>query len=160
MLRVSKRLLHHYTRPALTSDSRNAVGSFHARQRRGITLFEAVAAVAIVGATAAAALSAVGSQFRTAARAQRALVVEALATSRLDFLELLDTERQLQSLPDSVEEGEFPEPLNEYSWTTEVSPVSDEPGLFAVVVTVHWADGSYQLRSRAYRRPVFTSPVR
>ena len=123
------------------------------RPRKGITLFEAVAAVAIVGATAAAAMSAVGSQFRTVARAQRALTVEALATSRLDFLELLDTEAQLQALPDSVAKGEFPAPLDAYKWTMDVAPVSDLAGLYTVLVTVTWKDGSYELKSRAYRRP-------
>jgi len=119
-----------------------------------------VAAVAIGGATAASALAAVGSLCRRTARAQRALVVEALATSRLDFLELLDTDRELQALPDSVEEGQFPAPLEEYGWTTDVAPVSAEPGLYSVVVTVNWKDGSYQLRSRAYRRPALTSTNR
>ncbi|MEP6835746.1 MAG: hypothetical protein ABJB74_20330, partial [Gemmatimonas sp.] len=122
------------------------------RARKGITLFEAVAAVAIVGAVSAAALSAVGSQYRTTARAQRALVVEALATSRLDFLDLLSNDRDLQTLPDTVAQGEFPAPLDEYKWKTAVSPVSDEAGLYNVLITVLWSDGQYQLKSRAYRR--------
>ncbi|MEO7363803.1 MAG: hypothetical protein ABI120_25955 [Gemmatimonadaceae bacterium] len=125
--------------------------------RKGITLFEAVASVAIVGAVSAAALSAVGSQYRTTARAQRALVVEALATSRLDFLDLLSADRDLQSLPDTVAQGEFPAPLDEYTWKTEVSPVSDEAGLYNVLITVVWKDGQYQLKSRAYRRPALQS---
>ena len=127
------------------------------RTRKGITLFEAVASVAIVGAVSAAALSAVGSQYRTTARAQRALVVEALATSRLDFLDLLSADRDLQSLPDTVAQGEFPAPLDEYKWKTEVSPVSDEAGLYNVLITVLWKDGQYQLKSRAYRRPALQS---
>lgn len=127
------------------------------RARKGITLFEAVAAVAMVGATAAAALSAVGSQYRTTARAQRALVVEALATSRLDFLDLLSADRDLQSLPDTVAQGAFPAPLDEYSWKTDVTPVSDEPGLYNVLITVLWKDGQYQLKSRAFRRPPLQS---
>ena len=122
-------------------------------QRRGITLFEAVAAVAIVGVTSAAALSAVASQFRTTARAERALVVEALATSRLDFLDILTTDNELKSLPDSVAKGGFPKPLDEYSWTTDVTPVSDEAGLYSVLITVKWKDGSYALRTRGYRSP-------
>ncbi|MEO7363119.1 MAG: hypothetical protein ABI120_22490 [Gemmatimonadaceae bacterium] len=130
------------------------------RLRRGITLFEAIAAMAMVGTIAAAALSAVGSQYRTTARAQRALVVEALATSRLDFLDLLDQDRDLQSLPDSVAQGEFPKPLAEYSWKTDVSPVSDEAGLYNVLITVLWKDGQYQLKSRAFRRPALTSANR
>lgn len=127
------------------------------RTRRGITLFEAVAAVAIVGTVSAAALSAVASQYRTTARAQRALVVEALATSRLDFLDLLSNDRDLQSLPDTVAQGEFPAPMDEYTWKTEVSPVSDEAGLYNVRITVLWKDGQYQLKSRAYRRPALQS---
>ena len=127
------------------------------RARKGITLFEAVASIAIVGAVSAAALSAVGSQYRTTARAQRALVVEALATSRLDFLDLLSADRDLQSLPDTVAQGEFPAPLGEYKWKTEVSPVSDEAGLYNVLITVLWKDGQYELKSRAYRRPALQS---
>lgn len=127
------------------------------RARKGITLFEAIAAVTLVGATAAAAMSAVGSQYRTTTRAQRAITVEALATSRLDFLDLLINERELLSLPDSVAAGEFPAPLDEYTWKTDVTPVSDEPGLFNVLVTVQWNDGQYQLKSRAYRRPALQS---
>jgi len=71
------------------------------RLRAGITLFEAVVAVTIVGMTAVAALEASASEMRTAERARRALEVEALATSRLDFMDLM-TDRELQSLPDSV----------------------------------------------------------
>lgn len=146
---------------ALNTHQMNSSRMFAARRRRkGITLFEAVAAVAMVGATAAAALSAVGSQYRTTARAQRALVVEALATSRLDFLDLLDQDRDLASLPDSVAQGEFPAPLDEYSWKTEVAPVSDEAGLYTVRILVLWKDGQYELKSRAFRRPPITSANR
>ena len=42
------------------------------RARNGISLFEAVAALAIVGVTAVSALSAVGGEMRTASRARRA----------------------------------------------------------------------------------------
>lgn len=141
--------------------SRLSVRMFQSRHaRKGITLFEAIAATAMVGTIAAAALSAVGSQYRTTARAQKALIVEALATSRLDFLDLLDQDRDLQSLPDSVAQGEFPEPMQEYSWKTDVSPVSDEPGLYSVLITVLWKDGQYQLKSRAFRRPALTSTNR
>ncbi|HEV8410426.1 MAG TPA: hypothetical protein VGQ30_07950, partial [Gemmatimonadaceae bacterium] len=74
------------------------------RARRGVTLFEAVAALAVVGTVAVSALSAASGEMRTAARARRALEVEALATSRLDFLALMN-DQQLQNLPDSVAKG-------------------------------------------------------
>src|SRR5579862_5247480 len=81
------------------------------RDRRGISLFEAVAAMAIVGITAVSALSAVGSEMRAAERSRRALEVEALAAQRVDYLDML-TDLQLQSLPDTVAKGKFDPPLD------------------------------------------------
>lgn len=124
-----------------------------ARSRRGISLMEAVVAIAIVGMTAVGALEAVGGDMRTAERARRAEIVEALATSRLDFMTLM-TDRELQSLPDSVAKGTFPEPLQEYSWTTTSEPYSDQPGVYTVHVTVHWASGTYTIPTYLYRRPI------
>ena len=130
----------------------------HGRPRvpRGITLLEAVVAIAIVGMTSVAALESVGGEMRTAERARRAIEVEALATSRLEFMDLL-TDRELQSLPDSVEKGTFAAPLNEYSWTTTSSPVSEQPGLYDVRVNVSWANGRYSLRTYLYRTPPFAT---
>jgi type II secretory pathway pseudopilin PulG len=120
--------------------------------RRGITLFEAVAAVTIVGVTAVSALSAVGGELRTAARAQRALEVAALATSRLDFLALM-SDQQLQNLPDSVAKGTFDPPLDGYTWVTTAAPLATQAGVYDVRVRVNWKDGAYALRSYVYRRP-------
>ena len=122
------------------------------RGRRGISLFEAVAAVAIVGVTSVSALSAVGAEMRTAERARRALVVEALATQRLDFMTLLN-DRELQSLPDSVARGKFEVPLDEYSWEATSNAVADQGGVYDVRVKVSWASGSYALPTFLYRRP-------
>ena len=118
----------------------------------GISLFEAVVAIAIVGLTAVAALEASAGEMRTAERAKHALEVEALATSRLDFMELL-SERELQALPDSVESGKFDKPFDEYTWKTTSSPHSNQAGVFDVRVTVTWADGSYEVKSYLYRTP-------
>ena len=122
------------------------------RARRGITLLEAVVAVAIVGMTSVAALESVGGELRTAERARRAIEAEALATSRLEFMDLL-TDRELLSLPDSVEKGKFAAPLDEYLWTTTSTPVSEQPGVYDVHVTVTWPSGSYTLRTYLYRTP-------
>ena len=130
------------------------------RARRGISLFEAVAGLTIVGMVAASAMAATAREMRTAARARRALEVEALATSRLDWM-ALTTDVQLQSLPDSIARGTFPDPLAEYSWRTTVEPVAQESGLYDVAVSIRWKDGdkdaTYDLRSRLYRRPVVTT---
>jgi type II secretory pathway pseudopilin PulG len=122
------------------------------RARRGITLFEAVAALAIIGLTSMSALAAVGAEMKTAERARRALEVEALATQRLDFLALM-TDRDLQDLPDSVSKGQFDKPLDGYKWTTTATPRTDPGGVYDVLVTVTWPDGSYALHSALYRRP-------
>lgn len=120
--------------------------------RRGITLLEAVAAIAIVGMTAVSALEAVGGDMRTAERAKRAIEVEALATSRLEVMNLL-TDQELQSLPDSVQDGKFSPPLDEYTYKATSAPVSDQAGLYAVHVTVAWTNGAYTLKTYMYRTP-------
>jgi type II secretory pathway pseudopilin PulG len=126
------------------------------RVRNGITLFEAVAAITIVGVTAVSALSAVAGEMRTATRARRALEVEALATSRLDFLALM-SDQQLQNLPDSVAKGAFDPPLDSYKWVTSATPLATQAGIYDVRIEVQWKDGgkddSYGIESYIYRRP-------
>ena len=122
------------------------------RARRGITFFEAVAALAIVGVTSISALAAVGAEMKTAERARRALEVEALATQRLEYLAIV-RDADLQNLPDSIAKGQFDKPLDEYKWTTTASARTDPGGVYDVVVTVTWPEGSYALHSAVYRRP-------
>jgi type II secretory pathway pseudopilin PulG len=122
------------------------------RRRSGISLLEAVAAVAIVGLTAVGALESVGGDMRTAEKAKRAAEAEALATSRLDFMDLLN-DRELQALPDTVEKGTFPAPLHEYSWKTTSTPVAEQAGVYDVRITIDWPTGSYTVRTYEYRRP-------
>ena len=122
------------------------------RAKRGITLFESVVALTIVGLVAISALEAVGAEMRTAERARRALEVEALATQRLDAMDLL-TDQELQSIPDSVATGQFGEPLSEYSWETTSEPVGEQPGVYDVALTVTWESGSYPIKTKMYRRP-------
>lgn len=122
------------------------------RARKGITLFESVAALTIVGLVAISALEAVGAEMRTAERARRALEVEALATQRLDALELLN-DQELQTIPDSVAAGKFDAPMDEYSWTIESKPVAEQPGVYDIVMAINWDNGTYPIRTKMYRRP-------
>jgi type II secretory pathway pseudopilin PulG len=117
---------------------------------------EAVVAITIVGMTAIAALEAVGSDMRTAERARRAIETEALASSRLEFIDLM-TDRDLQALPDSVTSGKFDKPLNEYSWKTSSTPLATQAGVYDVRVTIAWPTGSYLVKTYAYRRPVLAT---
>jgi type II secretory pathway pseudopilin PulG len=122
------------------------------RARSGITLFESIAALTIVGLVAISAMEAVGAEMRTAERARRALEVEALATQRLDALELLN-DQELQAIPDSVAAGTFDAPMDEYSWTVDSSPVAEQPGVYDVALAINWESGSYPIRTKMYRRP-------
>ncbi len=122
------------------------------RARRGISLFESITALAIVGVTSISALSVVGAELRTAERARRALEVEALLAERVGMLPLL-TDRDLQRLPDTIAEGRFPEPLEEYAWTTSSSPSILYSGLYDVELAVTWPGGRTVVRTAQYRRP-------
>jgi Tfp pilus assembly protein PilV len=122
------------------------------RPRRGLSLFEAVVAITIVGLTAVSALEAVGSDLRASERSRRAIEAEALATSRLEVLDML-TDRELQAIPDSIANGKFAKPLDGYEWKTTSAPISEQAGVYDVRVTVAWNDGSYMLKSYQYRTP-------
>ena len=124
----------------------------HAEARAGISLLEAVVAIAIVGITTVSALEAVGGGMRTAERSRRAMEVEALATTRLDFLNLFGY-NSMQALPDSVKSGKFAAPLDAYAWTTSSAPVANQPGLFDVRVTITWPQGSYVVKTYVFRSP-------
>jgi hypothetical protein len=82
--------------------------------------------------------------------------VEALATSRLDFLALM-SDQQLQNLPDSVAKGTFDAPLDSYRWVVTTTPLATQAGIYDVRIEVSWKDGpkdaSYGLQSYIYRRP-------
>jgi type II secretory pathway pseudopilin PulG len=122
------------------------------RAKRGITLFESVAALTIVGLVAIAAMETVGAEMRTAERARRALEVEALATQRLDAMDLL-SDQELQTIPDSIASGQFDAPLEEYAWSVESTPVAEQPGVYDIALTITWDNGSYPIRTKMYRRP-------
>jgi type II secretory pathway pseudopilin PulG len=122
------------------------------KTRKGISLLEAVVAVAIVGMTSVAALESVGSGMRTAEKSKRAIEAEALASSRLEFMDLM-TDRELQALPDSVESGKFLAPLDEYTWKTTSTASEEQAGIYDVRITVSWATGSYTLKTYLYRQP-------
>jgi type II secretory pathway pseudopilin PulG len=126
--------------------------------RSGVTLFEAVAAMAIVGLVSIAALEAAGAQMRSAERARRAVEAASLAQQRLDWLDFLN-ETQLRALPDTVKAGVFEAPLEEYSWETSATPVSTQAGVYDVKVRVMWEkqEQEFTLRTYLYRRPQLTT---
>ena len=122
------------------------------RARRGVSLLEAVAALAIVGVTSASVLTVAGAGVRTAERARRAHEATALAQETLARISLLD-EASLLPLPDSLRVGTFAPPFADYDWDAAVRADASRPGLYTVDVTVQWEGGGQTLTTAVYRRP-------
>jgi type II secretory pathway pseudopilin PulG len=120
------------------------------RGRRGLSLIEAVAALAIVGATSLGALSVASSGTHAAERARRAHEAQALLEETRVRLALA-TESELRLLPDSLAGGTFDAPFTDYAWRSDVRPDARYPGLFLVTVEVRWNDGIVVAESAEYR---------
>ena len=120
----------------------------------GFSLLEAVVALTIVGLAAVAALGAFGAELRASNQAGRALEAEALAQSRLAVLRLLQRS-DLEPLADSMRNGWFAAPFEDYRWEASSQDVRSREDLFQVTVAVRWDGGAYALASRLYRpRPL------
>lgn len=122
------------------------------RARRGVSLLEAIAALAIVGATSASILATTGAGVRAAERARRAHEASALAEETMSGIALLPDE-SLRVLPDSLGTGRFPAPFDEYAWQANVQRDAQLPGLFTVEVVVSWDGGAQSIATALYRRP-------
>ena len=123
------------------------------RARAGLSLLEAVVALAIVGVTAVGALGAVAAESRAAEDARTVLEAEALAVQQLALIETL-TGEDLQRLPDSLARGTFDAPFARYRYTATSTPVLGEEGLTRVNVEIDWDAGSFPIATMLYRRPV------
>lgn len=114
--------------------------------RGGFVLLEAMIALAIIGLFAIALLQATGTQIRAARQARTLLVARSLAEDRLAALQLLSYDA-LEDPPDSLLDGTFPEPFQDYSWTAEVAPIDSEYDLFGAEVVVRGAGETFPLRT-------------
>jgi type II secretory pathway pseudopilin PulG len=120
-------------------------------------LLEAVIALAIIGMMSIALLAATGAQVRTADKAGLLLTARALADERMSMLRTL-TYDELSSVPDSLQQGSFPEPFSDYSWRAEVAPVEDEYDLFTAAVVVSVYEEEFALRTLVHvPRPTITT---
>ena len=119
--------------------------------RAGFTLLESVVALAIVGGVAIASLSTLRTELSTADRANRALVLNALAADRIAHMKVLGRD-ELEFLPDSIRRGTFRPPFVDYRWDATSREVRDVIGLFDISVTVVGGDDEFSVSSRLYRR--------
>jgi len=114
--------------------------------RPGFVLLEAVVALAIIGLFAIALLETTSTQLRTASKANSLLVARSLADDRLAALRLLDYD-DLDDVPDSLLEGTFPPPFEDFTWTTQVEQIDDEYDLFGAEVVVQGRGESFPIRT-------------
>lgn len=128
-------------------------------ERNGFVLLEAVVALVIVSLFAIGLLAATSAQVRTSDKGAVLLQARALAEERLMAIRILDYDA-LNQLPDSLEQGVFPEPFQDFTWTARVAPVKDEYDLFEVEVIVERGDEAFPLNTLLHEpRPVATMPA-
>jgi len=126
-------------------------------RRGGFVLLEAVVALAILGVASIVLLQVRAQQIRVATQARELLTAQALAEDRISALRILDYQL-LADPPDSLMEGVFPPPFEEFSWTAQVELMEDEYDLFGVRVEVLGPAEGFPLRTLMHRaRPVLAA---
>jgi hypothetical protein len=126
-------------------------------RRGGFVLLEAVMALAILGVASIVLLQVRAQQIRVAGQARELLTAQALAEDRISALRMLDY-LLLDDPPDSLLEGVFPPPFEEFTWTAQVELMEDEYDLFGVQVEVLGPAERFPLRTLLHRaRPVLAA---
>jgi hypothetical protein len=124
------------------------------RSREGFVLLEAVVALAILGVASIVLLQVRAQQIRVATQARELLTAQALAEDRIAAIRMLDF-LLLSEPPDSLMEGVFPPPFQDFAWTAEIELIEDEYDLFGVEVAVTGPAERFPLRTLIHRpRPV------
>lgn len=103
--------------------------------RGGFTLIEAAVALAILGTVSVWLLADFGAQLRAMDRGGEALVASALARDRMDAVRLAPPEDRLP-LVDSLREGRFPPPLEDFTWRASTRSAVVDGDLVEVRVEV------------------------
>lgn len=116
----------------------------------GFVLLEALIALTIVGLAAVASLAAFGAELQAGERALTVLEVDALLQERLSRLRVLPPEL-LRSLPDSLREGAFPAPYQEYNWEQKSQEDRSRPSLFHLLVSADKRDDRAGGQGAAWR---------
>jgi len=125
--------------------------------RSGFVLLEAVVALAILGVASIVLLQVRAQQIRVASQAQELLTAQALAEDRISAIRMLDY-ILLDDPPDSLVEGVFPPPFEEFTWNAQIELMEDEYDLFGVQVEVLGPAERFPLRTLLHRaRPVLAA---
>lgn len=123
-------------------------GSCRQTDERGLSLVEAVVALAIVSLVGMAALGSAAAELRFAARAEEGLYARVLAE---EVLARLHTMPAAELSRVGVVEGRFGPALPEWSWTATLWPTPRAPlSLHDVAITISGPSSSHQARSRIF----------
>ncbi len=120
------------------------------RRANGFVLLEAVVALAILGVASIVLLQVRAQQIRVASQAHELLTAQALAEDRISAIRMLDYEL-LADPPDSLMEGVFPPPFEEFTWRADIALMEDEYDLFGVEVEVVGPAERFPLRTLVHR---------
>lgn len=124
--------------------------------RRGFSLFETLVALTVVALVASSAMKVIASGMSAAEQSQRAIEAQSLMSSRLEAVGLM-TDDELRSVPDSMAQGVFDYPLNQYAWTMQVYPDDRYEGLYQIQLNIVGEDNLFTATTYAYRRPPVVS---
>jgi hypothetical protein len=123
---------------------------------QGFVLLEAVVALAILGVASIVLLQVRAQQISVAIQARELLTAQALAEDRISTIRMLDY-YLLSEPPDSLLEGVFPEPFQDFGWTAQIALIEDEYDLFGVEVEVLGPAERFPLRTLVHRpRPILS----
>jgi len=128
-------------------------------RRAGFTVLEAAVALAIIGLSAVGVLSAFAGQTRSVTHVRDRLQSAALAQDVGARIRLLSAEER-EPLADSLARGRFEAPFADHEWTARLEPVSNEPGLRSLTVTVRGPEGDFESRSLIYELRPPAPPTR
>jgi len=118
--------------------------------QRGFSLLEALIALTIVGTSIVAGLAAFSAELRVAGQARSAVELATLAQEALAGFALIPG-AHLRPLPDSLRQGRFEPPFEQYAWRRTARPVRGNPDLLDASVEVTGPDGHFSLATRLYR---------
>lgn len=119
-------------------------------REEGFLLLEALIGLALIGVVAIALLSATAQQVRSADKASVLLVASALAQDRAAAIQFLDAE-SLANPPDSLLQGTFPHPFDDFTWRAQVTAADPDLFLFLLQVEVEGRGEGYPLETLVHR---------
>lgn len=124
--------------------------------RDGVTLLEAVVAIAILSLAMVSAVGILAQSVDGRRQAEARVRAAFLAEQRLELVRALGP-AELRRTIGEVTRGEFAPPFQAYRWAASIRSQDDVSGLVAIDVLVEWAGGRLPLSTLIARPPDWRS---